>query len=416
MFDQPRSRVLNRSTYGTENKSAINIIELMLNSSIIKVYSKEKDKDTNKVNKVFDKTKTLLAMEKEELIAKEFNSWVHENKDVLDDLSKIYYETFGTIKTRHYNGNFLSFPSLNPSVKLRDYQKNAIARILFSPSTLLAHDVGAGKTYEMVAAIHELKRMNLASRIMAVVPNNIINQWKEIFLKLYNDANLLVVDSSNFFKGTRRDTLRKMKYDDLDCIIITYSAFDYIPTSVLFSDEKKEVSKKMLASYVGIFFEDLNIDALFIDEAHNYKNLYLKGSNRVLGVTSKSSIKCKELLNKVRDVQSRNGKIVFATGTPITNSLTDVFTMQKYLQPGELKLFGLSNFSDWLGTFCEKQARFEVDVTGSGFRVVSRYSRFHNLPELSIIFSSVIDTFTINKQNLPEFYGYHDIIQKSQKN
>ncbi len=411
LFNSGDKEVINFQKYGTSRVSAIRIIEATLNCSTIRVYDTVEGKD-GKRKRAFNEKATHLAWEKQELIEKAFRDWVHGDKARLKRLMGIYYEKYGAIRKRTYHGDFLSLPGLSGGIALRDYQKDAVARILLSPSTLLAHDVGAGKTYVMAAAAMELRRMGLAKKVMIVVPGSILTQWRAIFLSMYPRASLYCIGRKEFEPSRRKKALERIALGGYDAVLCTYSAFGMIPARAKEGDEgrqRKAPPKRSL--YFGYFFEDLGIDALFVDEAHNFKNLPTEGMQEVGGASS--SERSLDLLRKVRHVQGETagkGKVVFATGTPITNSIVDVYTMQRYLQPGELKLLRLERFPDWLGLFAEKKIRFEVDVTGAGFRLISRYSRFHNLPELSAIFSSIIDLYAIEKENLPDLHGYTDIV------
>lgn len=399
------SNVENKGTYGTNRITALEIIQKTLNSQDIKVYdvSSENGKKKYKINR----TETLLALEKQKIILEEFHNWINNDTDRSDYIRDLYFEKYGSIIKRQFDGSFLKLPGLSKNIILRDYQKNAVARIIFSPNTLLAHDVGSGKTLEMIAACMELRRMHISKKPMIIVPNNIENQWLDFFKKMYEKANVLVIKPSQFGPSKRQATLKLIKDNDYDAIIMAYSSFTLIP----FRDsntQQQMLAKNIQPSY--LCFQDLGVDALFVDEAHNFKNLSVCGSTQALGIASSRSKKCEDLLNKVRFIQDGNGRVVFATGTPITNSITDVYNMQFYLQAGELNLLGIKSFADWLGMFAEKRTAFEVDVDTSGYRVVSRFSRFHNLPELATIFSSIIDLHSLKKEDLPNFSGYKDII------
>lgn len=399
------SNVENKGTYGTNRLTALEIIQKTLNSQDIKVY--DVTSENGKKKYILNKTETVLALEKQKSIVEEFHKWIKADSDRAEYIRDLYFEKYGSIIKRNFDGSFLEFPGLSKNVILRDYQKNAVARIIFSPNTLLAHDVGSGKTLEMIAACMELKRMKLAKKVLIIVPNNIELQWLDFFEKMYEKANVLVIKPAQFRPSKKQETLKLIKDNDYDAIIMAYSSFTLIP----FRDP--EIDQQMIAhntkpSY--LCFQDLGIDALFVDEAHNFKNLSVCGNIQTLGITTNKSKKCEDLLNKVRYIQELDGRVVFATGTPITNSITDVYNMQFYLQAGELNLLGIKSFSDWLGMFAEKRTAFEVDVDTSGYRVVSRFSRFHNLPELATIFSSIIDLHSLKKDDLPNFSGYKDII------
>ena len=329
---------------------------------------------------------------------------------------------------------------MSSKVSLFDYQKDAVARIIFSKNTLLAHDVGSGKTYEMIAAAQELRRMKISKKNLFVVPNAIINQWKKIYLDMYPNAKLLIVDKRNFTPSKREETLKLMKENEYDSILMTYSSFDMIDLSPDYYKDKlerdfaqnrsassndktstKQVKNKAnnVKAYTKkidalgqrdpnrIYFEDLEIDRLFVDESHNFKNVTLETEIKVLGINTTGSKKCDSMMDKVKYIQKNHdgGGIVFATATPITNSIADIFVIQKYLQEGELKILNLSSFPAWLANFAEMQQGFEIDIDTSKFRMANRYSKFHNIPELASVLSNIIDFHHIDKdKDLPEFF------------
>ncbi|MBP3308041.1 MAG: DEAD/DEAH box helicase family protein [Clostridia bacterium] len=472
-YDYGKSRTLSCFTFGTRFMNALEIIERTLNQRICTVY------DTNttrvggktKTTRTLNETESVLAQEKQKLILEEFAKWIFDSPKRKSAIEKIYNERYGCVVARQYSGAFLALPDINPRISLYTYQKNAIARILFSKNTLLAHDVGAGKTYIMVAAGHELRRMGVSKKNVYVVPNSLTGQWTDSYHELYPDAKLLTVTPAMFTPKRRDEALRLMRDGDFEAIIIPYSCFDRIPLSrdYLISEleeKKAEIDKalddpKRVTSALkrrqhtleealkkakgestlpmleapkpagligdgksegedgeseddcGIYFEDLGIGTLFLDEAHNYKNIKLETKMQILGVSETYSSKCENMLKKVHCVQRSNGGrgVIFATGTPITNSVSDVFTMQRYLQHGELELLELGAFDSWVGMFAEKQTEFEIDVDTSSFRMATRLSRFNNLPELTAIFASVTDFHKVDKTNeIPEFSGYTDVL------
>ncbi|MGN0164110.1 MAG: helicase-related protein, partial [Candidatus Ornithomonoglobus sp.] len=380
-------------------------------------------------------------------IINEFQSWVWKDEDRKSRLQKIYEEKYCSNAVRHYDGGFLTFPQMNPDEELFDYQKNAVARIMFSPNTLLAHDVGAGKTYIMTAAGMEMRRIGTSKKNLYVVPNNLVGQWKQIFLRLYPKADLLCVDPVSFKKEKRQEVLKSIRDNDYDGIIMAYSCFELIPLSkefyraemekqieeinkrakqenkVTYAQKKKrdalsealeELKNAIEDEYDIIYFDDLGINTMFVDEAHNFKNVPIETKiSRVPGISGAGSSKCRDMMDKVREVQKNNngGGVVFATGTPITNSLTDIFIMQKYLQNGELALLDLQSFDSWVGMFAEKNSELEVDVDTNNYRMTTRFSKFHNMPELSVLLASVTDFYQVDKTNgLPQTNGYRDII------
>ena len=437
--------------YGTKRMSALHIIEKTLNMRNIAVYDTRKI--NNKTIRELNKTETLAVVEKQKKLIKAFQDWVWTDDNRKQRLKNIYENKFGCVRQRNFDGSFLSFPNMSSEVKLYPYQKNAVARMIFSANTLLAHDVGAGKTYEMIAAGQELKRMRFSNKNMYVVPNNIVGQWKDIFEKMYPNAKLLCIDPKSFKPNVREEVLNSIINNDYDGIIIAYSCFEQIPISKEFiieqlenkkseleqllnqagritavSSRKKEYIERQLIETVSSFcdsfekicFDDLGITRLFVDEAHNFKNVFIDTKiNGVLGISSTGSKKCKDMMDKVHIVQKQNdGKgVVFATGTPITNSITDVYVMQKYLQSGELALIELQSFDNWIGMFAEKQQNFEIDVDTLRYRIVPRFSKFHNLPELTTLLSSIADFHRVDKsQDIPDFKGYIDeIIPKTKE-
>jgi len=425
------------STYGTTNMDALEIIEKTLNQKTIAVYDTEKSSELTKSGKpktvrIMNERETVLALDKQDRINEEFAKWLWSNPARSERLEMIYEERYSSNKVRRFDGSFLTFPGINPEVELFPYQKNAVARILFTPNTLLAHDVGSGKTFVMIAAGMELRRMGIAKKNLYVVPNNLVGQWKSIFLYLYKDASILVVEPKIFTPSKKWQTLSLIRDGDYDAIIMAYSCFESIPMSKSFEVDKleeelveietnaqglysnslaprrqkieNELNKKILTRVKPeeVAFDKLGINTLFVDEAHNYKNVPVDTKTTVLGISSGGSAKCADMLDKVLCVQNQNdGRgVVFATGTPITNSLTDAFVMQTYLQGGELKLLGLASFDGWIGMFAEKNTDFEVDIDTSKFRLATRFSKFHNLPELTTLFASFADFHIVSKKDV----------------
>ena len=438
--------------YSTERMPAFRIIEKTLNQNPIVIYDHKKKSNFNpfydeeKSTAIKNEEETFLALEKQRKIIKEFKEWVYSNQEVKATLENIYNEQFCQNYKRYFPGEILTFPGMSKNVVLFGYQKDAVARIIFSKNTLLAHDVGSGKTYEMVGAAQELKRMNISKKNLFVVPNSIINQWKKIYLEMYPSANLLIVDKRNFSPSKKEETLKKIRDNDYDSILMTYSTFEGIELSPDYYKAKieKDFADKRIASNNSqtstkavknkasntkayakklealgnrdpnkIYFEDLNIDRLFVDESHNFKNVSLETEIRILGVNTQGSRKCNTMMDKVKYIQKNHngGGVVFATATPITNSIADIFVIQKYLQEGELKVLNLNSFPAWLANFAEMQQGFEIDIDTSKFRMANRYSKFHNIPELSSILSNIIDFHHIDKdKDLPDFNGYIDVV------
>ena len=435
--------------YGTKELNALHIIEKTLNMRTIQI-TKEVIQGGKK-KRVVDQEQTMLALEKQRLLVEKFQGWIWEDEKRKNYLIGIYEEKYCSSVIRRYDGSFLDFPGLNPDVKLYDYQKSSVARILFSPNVLLAHEVGAGKTYVMIVAGMELKRMGISKRNMYVVPNSLVGQWTEMFEMMYPNANILSIKPNMFTKDKIFETLKKVQDDDLDAVIIPYSCFDRIPISKNFlikvkqakieelnesirrkkktptvkqrikslEEEIKKLDETYLENDNAIYFEDLGINTLFVDEAHNYKNLSVQTKiMRVNGITSTGSKKCDDMYLKVRCVQqNNNGRgVIFATGTPITNSLSDIYVMQMYLQSGELIMLDLQTFDSWVGMFVEKETTFEIDVDTTNYRMVTRFSSYHNMPELSLILASIIDFYNLEDSNeLPEMDGYIDVTVKQTK-
>lgn len=425
--------------YGTDRISALYILENTLNMKAIKV-TDEVACDTNSSGKkrIINQIETITALEKQKKLIEEFQKWIWKDEKRKNRLETIFENKFSCFRKRCFDGSFLQFPDMNENINLYAYQKNAVARILFTPNTLLAHDVGAGKTYVMIAAGMELRRMKLSSKNMYVVPNNIVEQWEHTFHELYPNAELLCIKPKNFTPNKRETMLKKIRDEDFDGIIIAYSCFNQIPISKDYYREqllneqsmieeivynsnkatyatkrKQKALQKALAElnmaiedmYDAIYFDNLGITRLFVDEAHNFKN--------VLGISSSGSKKCDDMMNKVRIVQKKNdgGGVVFATGTPITNSITDAFIMQKYLQSGELAMLDLQSFDSWIGMFAERNTELEIDVDTNNYRMVTRFSKFHNLPELTVLLSSIADFHKIDlTSGMPQIDEYQDAI------
>ncbi len=432
-------------TYGTPQLEALHILEKTLNMKSVEIYDEVASNVTASGKKrVLNEAETTMALEKQQKMVKEFQRWVWTDPERRRRLEKIYEEKYGCIRRRVFDGSFLQFPGMSSAVSLFPYQKDAVARIIFTPNTLLAHDVGAGKTYVMIAAGQELKRMGLSSKNLYVVPNNIVGQWHDIFRSMYPDADLLIVDPKTFSPGKRNALLKRMRDLEFDGIIMAYSCFDQIPLSNKYYVEDLEQQVKLITEQGNsvsprlrnklktinktlsdlrengkdgsgvICFDELGITRLFIDEAHNFKNVPIDTQMAdVLGINSVGSKRCLDVLNKVRLVQKQNnGKgVVLATGTPITNSITDVFVMQQYLQSGELALLSLQNFDSWVGMFAERTTGFEIDVDTNSFRIATRFSKFHNLTELTALLATVADFHSLDgAAGIPRFDGYTDSV------
>lgn len=443
-----RCSVAATHTYGTSRMPALYILERTLNMKTVAI-TDEVICHTNASGKkrVINKSETVLALEKQQKMIKAFQRWVWKDEKRKKRLEIIFENNFSCVRRRIFDGSFLNFPTMSQSVNLYPHQKNAVARILFSPNTLLAHDVGSGKTYIMIAAGMELKRMGLSRKNLYVVPNNIVGQWEKLFSVMYPDSKLLCVEPKNFTPTKRESVLEQIRDEDFDGIIMAYSCFEQIPLSKDFYTEqlqetldkiselasntnkatsklerKKEAVRKALSSlelamdnmYDTVYFDELGITRLFVDEAHNYKNVPIETKvDKVLGISSKGSKKCRDMMDKVRLVQKQNngGGVVMATGTPITNSITDAFVMQKYLQSGELGMLDLQSFDSWIGMFAERVTEFEIDVDTSSYRLATRFAKFHNLPELTVLLSAIADFHQVDSSvGIPDFDGYKDAL------
>jgi len=433
--------VANESTFGTRKMSALQIMERTLNMRPIKVEDTDR-----KGKKTFNRADTAVAVEKQQEILRIFRSWVWNDTKRKKQLTEIFENRFSCVRQRHFDGSFLEFPTMSNAVSLYPYQKNAVARILFTPNTLLAHDVGAGKTYVMIAAGMELRRMGLSEKNMYVIPNNLLTQWEQIFRQMYPSAKLLTVNNRNFCPAKRQQTLRQMRDGEYDAILIAYSSFSMIPLSREYREEelneemaqleavreqgdgtsgvsrrkaalKKELDKLNKERYApggSVFFDDLCVTRLFVDEAHNFKNVpIVTKTGNVLGISKTGSRRCEDMMRKVHLVQKENfgGGVVMATGTPITNSITDIYVMQQYLQSGELALVDLQTFDAWVGMFAEKEQAFEIAVDTGTYRMATRFSRFHNLSELTALLASISDFHIIDKSaGIPDFDGYETTV------
>ncbi|MBE6807654.1 MAG: hypothetical protein E7527_06605 [Ruminococcaceae bacterium] len=438
--------VASTSTYGTNRIAALYILEKTLNMKAVAVTDEVScPANASGKKRVVNREETVLALEKQQKMIQEFQNWVWKDDRRRERLEMIFENNFSCFRRRHFDGSFLNFPTLSPAVQLYPYQKNAVARILFTPNTLLAHDVGSGKTYIMIAAGMELKRMGLSKKNLYVVPNNIVGQWRDIFKMMYPKAKLLVVEPKNFTPAKRQGVLEEMRDGDYDGIVMAYSCFERIPLSKQYEMEqmqreleeidtllqdknkstgrlkkKKQKLEESLSKLLlmidhtlnEVCFDELGVTRLFVDEAHNYKNVPIETkADKVLGINATGSKKCQEMMDKVQQVQRSGGGVVMATGTPITNSITDAFIMQKYLQSGELGLLDLQSFDSWIGMFAERATEFEIDVDTSNYRLVTRFSKFHNLPELTALLSSIADFHQAGAESgIPQFDGYSDAV------
>ena len=428
-------------TYGTSRANAYRLMEDCLNLKQTKIFDYEYDDDGNK-QAILNKKETMIAQQKQDTIKENFNNWIWKDPQRREELTQIYNRLFNSIRPREYNGDHLEFPGINPEITLRKHQKDAIAHILYGQNVLLAHVVGAGKTFEMTAACMELKRLGLAQKPMFVVPNHLVEQWGAEFLQLYPSANILVATKRDFEKKNRKKLFSKMATGEYDAIIIGHSQFEKIPMSIerqkmnieneieeitngisslkanngeRFTIKQLERTKKGLKAKLEklnkndrkddlITFEEIGVDRLFVDEAHFYKNLFLfTKMNNVSGLSTTDAQKSSDLYLKCRYLDEITGGkgVVFATGTPISNSMTEMYTMQRYLQYSTLVKHNLQHFDCWASTFGETSTSIELAPEGSGYRMKTRFSKFFNLPELINMFKEVADIKTADMLNLP---------------
>ena len=448
-----KSSVNANSTYGTGRVNGYKILEETLNLRAVRVFDYIEDEHGNKVP-VLNKKETAIAQGKQELIKQEFQNWIWKDQRRRDRLCKLYNERFNSIRPREYNGSHLNFIGINPAITLRPHQVNAIAHILYGGNTLLAHVVGAGKTYEMVAAGMESKRLGLCQKSLYVVPNHLTEQWATEFLQLYPAANILVATRKDFETKNRKRFCGRIATGDYDAIIIGHSQFEKIPMSVerqryileqqkdeilnglqelkanhgeRFSIKQLERSRKSVEAKLEklndqsrkddvVTFEELGVDRLFVDEAHYYKNLAAFSKMRnVGGISQTEAQKSSDLYMKCRYLDELTGGrgVVFATGTPISNTMVEMYTMQKYLQYHTLEEHGLLHFDAWASTFGETVTAIELAPEGTGYRAKTRFSRFYNLPELMSMFKEVADIQTADMLNLPvPKANYHNIVLK----
>ena len=428
-------------TYGTHRANAYRLIEDCLNLKGTKIFDYEYDDDGKKVA-ILNKKETMIAQQKQDSIKDAFKNWIWKDFDRREHLTQKYNELFNSTRPREYNGDHLEFPNMNTEITLRNHQKDAIAHILYGNNVLLAHVVGAGKTYEMTAACMELKRLGLSQKSMFVVPNHLIEQWGSEFLQLYPSANILVARKQDFEKSNRKKFCSRIATGDYDAIIIGHSMFEKIPVSIerqkrmieeqiegitqgiqdlrqnngeRYSIKQLEKTKKTLKKRLEklnsderkddvVTFEELGVDRIFVDESHNYKNLFLYTKMRnVAGLSQTEAQKSSDLFMKCQYLDEvTNGKgIVFATGTPISNSMTEMYTIQRYLQFDALKKQGLEHFDAWASTFGETISAIELAPEGTGYRMKTRFAKFYNLPELINMFKEVADIKTADMLNLP---------------
>ena len=436
-----KSNIKAHNTYGTGRINGYKIIEETLNLRDVRIYDYEIDQHGNRVP-VLNKKETAIAQGKQQLIKQAFQDWIWKDPTRRERLTRLYNDKFNSIRPREYDGSHLNFVGINPEITLRPHQVNAIAHILYGGNTLLAHVVGAGKTFEMVAAAQESKRLGLCQKSLFVVPNHLTEQWASEYLQLYPSANILVATKKDFETKNRKRFCGRIATGDYDAIIIGHSQFEKIPVSAerqryLLEQQRREVlngiselkanhgerfsikqmerTKKSIDAKLEklndqsrkddvVTFEELGIDRIFIDEAHYYKNLAAFSKMRnVGGISQTEAQKSSDLYMKCRYLDELTGGrgVVFATGTPISNTMVEMYTMQKYLQYHALEEHGLLNFDAWASTFGETVTAIELAPEGTGYRAKTRFSRFYNLPELMSMFKEVADIQTADMLNLP---------------
>ncbi len=428
-------------TYGTDRANAYRILEDSLNLRDTRIYDTVTDPD-GKERRVLNSKETTLAQQKQQAVKDAFHDWIWKDPDRRRTLTKKYNELFNSSRPREYDGRHLVFPGMNPEIKLREHQLNAVAHQLYGGNTLLAHVVGAGKTYEMIAAAMEGKRLGLCQKSLFAVPNHLTEQWASEFLRLYPSANILVTTKKDFEKRNRKKFCARIATGDYDAIIMGHSQFEKIPVSLerqkrliqeqiweiengleelkdsgaeQFTIKQLERTKKGLEARLKrlndnsrkddvVTFEQLGVDRLFVDEAHNYKNLFLYTKMRnVAGLSTTDAQKSSDMFLKCRylDEITHSRGVVFATGTPVSNSMTELYTMMRYLQYETLKERNLVHFDCWASTFGETVTAIELAPEGTGYRARTRFARFYNLPELMLLFKETADIKTADQLNLP---------------
>lgn len=450
-YDKGNVRAYN--TYGTSRINAYKIIEETLNLKDVRIFDYIED-DEGKKKAVLNKKETAIAQSKQEMIKQEFQDWIWSDPERRERLCQSYNEKFNSVRPREYDGSHIIFNGMNPEIELREHQKNAVAHILYGGNTLLAHAVGAGKTFEMVAAAQESKRLGLCNKSLFVVPNHLTEQWAAEYLQLYPAANILVATKKDFETKNRKKFCGRIATGDYDAVIIGHSQFEKIPMSIErqraileqqleeitggiaelkrnrgenFSIKQLEKSKKSIRQKLDklndqtkkddvVTFEELGVDRLFVDESHYYKNLYLYTKMRnVGGIAQTEAQKSSDLFMKCRYLDEITGGrgTVFATGTPISNSMVELYTIQRYLQYSTLVKNGLQHFDAWASTFGETITAVELTPEGTGYRAKTRFAKFYNLPELMAMFKEIADIKTADMLNLPVPEAkYHNIAVK----
>ena len=428
-------------TYGTERANAYKILEDTLNLRDVRIYDTKHDAD-GRERRVLNSKETTLAQQKQQAIRDAFRDWIWRDPDRRHTLVARYNELFNSTRPREYDGSHITFAGMNPEIRLREHQLNAVAHVLYGGNTLLAHEVGAGKTFEMVAAAMESKRLGLCHKSLFVVPNHLTEQWSGEFLRLYPSANILVATKKDFEPKNRKKFCARIATGEYDAVIIGHSQFEKIPVSMerqqrllaeqifeveeglrelksqraeRFTIKSLERTKRGLEAKLKklqdssrkddvVTFEQLGVDRLYVDEAHNYKNLFLYTKMRnVAGLSATDAQKSSDMLLKCRyiDEITDSRGVVFATGTPVSNSMTELYTMMRYLQHDAIRGKGLAHFDCWASTFGETQTAIELAPEGTGYRARTRFAKFFNLPELMTLFKEAADIKTSDQLNLP---------------
>lgn len=449
--DEP-NYVLNNYTYGTVFMSALRIIEHKLNARPLKIYDQVPRLDGRGNDSVLNQADTLAAQEKGKLIDARFQDYCHGNKRNEELLQEAFMNQYG-YGLCEFDGSHFNFKDISGKISMFKNQKDAVAHALASPNVLFADKVGSGKTIEYACSVHELLRMGLVKKALIVVPNTTLDAVYKVYTDLFPmDSVLLVRLGKEFSAARRKDTLAKMKTAGYQVIFMAYSSFDMITMTKEYAFAKKDrelrqcriqmenaptyqqkrklenmfrrmqkSAKKYRQEFINsetACFDELGFDMIVVDEAHNYKNISLeyRGDN-IVGFHAVGSKKADNMLEKVQYIQKQRGRVIFATGTPITNSLADLYVLQRYLQPEELKICNIYHFNDWINTFCEEETAFEIDVDSKNCRFTTRFSRFHNLTELMCMFSEVCHFYqgSAEELGLPEFNGYSNVTVKRSK-
>ena len=439
------------TTYGTNRANAYKILEDSLNLRDVRIYDTVEDAD-GKERRVLNAKETTLAAQKQQAIREAFKDWIWRDPERRQALVRQYNEEMNSTRPREYDGSHIVFGGMNPAITLREHQKNAIAHVLYGGNTLLAHEVGAGKTFEMVGAAMEAKRLGLCQKSLFVVPNHLTEQWASEFLRLYPSTNILVTTKKDFEKHNRKKFCARIATGDYDAIIMGHSQFEKIPISKerqerllheqiweitegiaeveasggeRFTVKQLERTKKSLEARLEklqaegrkddvVTFEQLGVDRLFVDEAHNYKNLFLYTKMRnVAGLSTTDAQKSSDMFAKCRYMDEITGSrgVIFATGTPVSNSMTELYTMQRYLQYDRLQELGMAHFDCWASRFGETVTALELAPEGTGYRARTRFSKFFNLPELMNLFKEVADIKTADQLHLPTpQVEYHNVV------